>query len=51
MLGVDWLCGDCHRYGPPDSARRERREFAERLATNMSRLERAAWRVIGWVHS
>jgi hypothetical protein len=51
MLGVDWLCADCRRYGPPDSARRERREFAERLTTNMSRLERAAWWVIGWVRS
>lgn len=42
----DVLCSGCHRYGAPQSSRREHIELAWKIRPQMSRLERLGWWLI-----
>jgi hypothetical protein len=46
LYEVEVICDQCDRYGPPQSSRRDRREWASRLETRWSRLERLGWALI-----
>ena len=46
LYEVEVICSSCDQHGPPMSSRRDRREWASRLETKWSRLERLGWWLI-----